>query len=144
VGYQTRDLLEAMRPTGPARGRAPVLRVDGGMSASDWTMQFLADILGAPVDRPEGAGDDHGAGRGVARGDEGGRLSRPRHAPRVWIHIGSTPVLAPDGRFLNHSAVIDAAGEIRATYDKVHLFDVQIEGQPPSARASASRPATRL
>ena len=33
-------------------GRA-VLRVDGGMTASDWTMQFLADILGAPVDRPQ-------------------------------------------------------------------------------------------
>jgi glycerol kinase len=30
-----------------------VLRVDGGMSASDWAMQFLADILGAPVDRPK-------------------------------------------------------------------------------------------
>ncbi len=29
-----------------------VLRVDGGMTASDVTMQFLADILGAPVDRP--------------------------------------------------------------------------------------------
>ena len=29
-----------------------VLRVDGGMVASDWTMQFLADLLGAPVDRP--------------------------------------------------------------------------------------------
>jgi glycerol kinase len=29
-----------------------VLRVDGGMVASDWTMQQLADILGAPVDRP--------------------------------------------------------------------------------------------
>jgi glycerol kinase len=29
-----------------------VLRVDGGMSASDWSMQFLSDILGAPVDRP--------------------------------------------------------------------------------------------
>jgi glycerol kinase len=29
-----------------------VIRVDGGMSASDWTMQFLADILAAPVDRP--------------------------------------------------------------------------------------------
>ena len=29
------------------------LRVDGGMTASDWTMQFLADIIGAPVDRPE-------------------------------------------------------------------------------------------
>jgi glycerol kinase len=33
--------------------KAATLRVDGGMSASDWTMQFLADILGAPVDRPE-------------------------------------------------------------------------------------------
>jgi hypothetical protein len=34
-------------------GGSNVLRVDGGMTASDWTMQFLADILGAPVDRPE-------------------------------------------------------------------------------------------
>ncbi|MFC3085479.1 glycerol kinase GlpK [Tabrizicola soli] len=51
VGYQTRDLLEAMRADwGGAAGG--VLRVDGGMTASDWTMQFLADILGAPVDRP--------------------------------------------------------------------------------------------
>ena len=30
-----------------------MLRVDGGMTASDWTMQFLSDILGAPVDRPK-------------------------------------------------------------------------------------------
>jgi glycerol kinase len=29
-----------------------ILRVDGGMSASDWAMQFLSDIIGAPVDRP--------------------------------------------------------------------------------------------
>ncbi|MEZ5777341.1 MAG: glycerol kinase GlpK [Paracoccaceae bacterium] len=51
VGYQTRDLLEAMRADwdGAADG---FLRVDGGMSASDWTMQFLSDIIGAPVDRP--------------------------------------------------------------------------------------------
>jgi glycerol kinase len=51
VGYQTRDLLEAMRADWPAAGDT-VLRVDGGMTASDVTMQFLADILGAPVDRP--------------------------------------------------------------------------------------------
>jgi glycerol kinase len=35
-----------------AKGKATVLRVDGGMVASDWTMQRLADILDAPVDRP--------------------------------------------------------------------------------------------
>jgi glycerol kinase len=53
VGYQTRDLLEAMRADWPGAGGADtVLRVDGGMTASEWVMQFLADILAAPVDRP--------------------------------------------------------------------------------------------
>ncbi|HEV7292741.1 MAG TPA: glycerol kinase GlpK [Devosia sp.] len=51
VCYQTRDLLEAMRKDWRGGGDT-VLRVDGGMVASDWTMQFLADILDAPVDRP--------------------------------------------------------------------------------------------
>ena len=52
VGYQTRDLLEAMKGDWSGAGADTVLRVDGGMTVSDWTMQFLADILGAPVDRP--------------------------------------------------------------------------------------------
>ena len=51
VGYQTRDLLEAMQADWPG-GHDTVLRVDGGMAASDVTMQFLSDILAAPVDRP--------------------------------------------------------------------------------------------
>jgi glycerol kinase len=54
VGYQTRDLLEAMRADWPqAEGAETVLRVDGGMTASDGCLQFLADILASPVDRPE-------------------------------------------------------------------------------------------
>ena len=53
VGYQTRDLLDAMHADWPSSARADtVLRVDGGMTASDYTMQFLADILDVPVDRP--------------------------------------------------------------------------------------------
>lgn len=52
VCYQTRDLLEAMRKDWSGHDGNTVLRVDGGMVASDWTMQFLADILDAPVDRP--------------------------------------------------------------------------------------------
>ncbi|MES2432464.1 MAG: glycerol kinase GlpK [Pseudomonadota bacterium] len=51
VGYQTRDLLEAMRADWGVAAEG-ILRVDGGMTASDWAMQFLSDILGAPVDRP--------------------------------------------------------------------------------------------
>jgi glycerol kinase len=53
VGFQTRDLLEAMQADWDGAGGGTVLRVDGGMTASDFAMQFLADILGAPVDRPE-------------------------------------------------------------------------------------------
>jgi glycerol kinase len=53
VGYQTRDLYEAMAADWEGAGSGNVLRVDGGMTASDWSMQFLADILGAPVDRPK-------------------------------------------------------------------------------------------
>jgi glycerol kinase len=52
VGYQTRDLMRAMQADW-TEGEAHALRVDGGMSASDWAMQFLSDIIGAPVDRPE-------------------------------------------------------------------------------------------
>ncbi|HEX4767738.1 MAG TPA: glycerol kinase GlpK [Lichenihabitans sp.] len=60
VAYQTRDLIGAMladaeRLPGEAGAHPdaqPVFRVDGGMSASDWTMQFLSDMLDAEVDRP--------------------------------------------------------------------------------------------
>ncbi|MFP4568661.1 glycerol kinase GlpK [Rhodosalinus sp.] len=52
AGYQTRDLMDAMRADWPEAPEA-VLRVDGGMSASAHAMQFLSDILGAAVERPE-------------------------------------------------------------------------------------------
>jgi glycerol kinase len=50
VGYQTRDLLAAM--TGDSGLAIERLRVDGGMAASAWAMQFLADIVPARVERP--------------------------------------------------------------------------------------------
>ena len=54
VCYQTADLIGAMRADwAGGADRATVLRVDGGMVASDWTMQRLADLLDAPVDRPK-------------------------------------------------------------------------------------------
>ena len=51
VCYQTLDLLKAMQADW-GQTTQTVLRVDGGMVASDWTMQRLADILQAQVDRP--------------------------------------------------------------------------------------------
>lgn len=52
VCFQTADLLGAMQADWGAAGET-ILRVDGGMVASDWTMQCLADMLNAPVDRPQ-------------------------------------------------------------------------------------------
>jgi len=61
----------------------------------------------------------------------------------LWIHTGSTPVLGPDGRYLNHSTLINAAGRIVAEYDKIHLFDVAIEGQAPIGESRRFAPGDR-
>lgn len=44
----------------------------------------------------------------------------------IWVHLGSLAVRRPDGKFANRGFVIDAAGAIRARYDKIHLFDVDL------------------
>ena len=44
----------------------------------------------------------------------------------IWVHLGSLAVRRPDGKFANRGFVIDAAGTIRARYDKIHLFDVDL------------------
>jgi len=53
VAFQTRDLFEAMRADWPDASDA-ILRVDGGLAANNWAMQTLANVLGAPIDRPAG------------------------------------------------------------------------------------------
>jgi deaminated glutathione amidase len=45
---------------------------------------------------------------------------------RIWLHIGSLAVLAEGGKVANRGFVIDREGRIRATYDKIHLFDVDL------------------
>jgi len=50
VAYQTRDLLQAMAADGV---ELESLRVDGGMVANDWLLQFLSDVINVPVERPE-------------------------------------------------------------------------------------------
>jgi predicted amidohydrolase len=52
------------------------------------------------------------------------REAAARH--RIWLHLGSLAVLVEDGKVANRGFVIDREGEIRATYDKLHLFDVDL------------------
>jgi glycerol kinase len=82
VGYQTLDLIAAMKADWTDAGNT-VLRVDGGMTASNWTMQFLADILNAPVDRPRVA-ETTALGAAYLAGLHAGLLPEPDDFARSW------------------------------------------------------------
>ncbi len=82
VCYQTRDLLEAMQKDWGSTGNT-VLRVDGGMTASDWTMQCLADILDAPVDRPKVL-ETTAIGAAYLAGLQAGLLPAPEKFATRW------------------------------------------------------------
>jgi glycerol kinase len=92
VGYQTRDLLEAMHADWPVAA-GTVLRVDGGMTASDVTMQFLADILGAPVDRPA-VMETTALGAAYLAGYQAGLCPGPAEFAATWrLDRRFTPVM---------------------------------------------------
>jgi glycerol kinase len=99
VCFQTHDLLGAMRKDGPSAART-VLRVDGGMVASDWTMQRLADILDAPVDRPSVL-ETSALGAAYLAGHHCGFYPPPAEFAKTW---------ALDRRF---SPAMDAATRAR-------------------------------
>lgn len=54
------------------------------------------------------------------------RDAAARHG--LWVHLGSIPLKdeRSDGRWSNRSFMIDGSGDIRARYDKIHLFDVDL------------------
>lgn len=73
--------------------------------------------------------DSSRAATNLRRQDQDGVLAAARDAAKrhgIWLSIGSLAVLADNGKIANRSFVIDREGEIRATYDKIHLFDVDL------------------
>ena len=73
--------------------------------------------------------DSERARRNVRPAEEDSVLSACRQAARtqsIWVHVGSLAVTAGNGKLANRGFVIDDTGEIRATYDKIHLFDVDL------------------
>lgn len=73
--------------------------------------------------------DRQRASRHVVPEDANPVLSAVREAAALhglWIALGSLAVLRGDGRWANRSFLIDAAGEVAARYDKIHMFDVQL------------------
>ena len=113
VGFQTRDLIAAMH-TDWGAARETVLRVDGGMTASDWTMQFLADILGAPVDRPQVA-ETTVLGAAYLAGLQAGLCPPPAEWAARWrLSRRFTPNMAQDQRDALYAAWQDAVRRTRS------------------------------
>lgn len=107
VCYQTRDLLEAMGRDWGNMGET-VLRVDGGMVASNYTMQFLADILSAPVDRPTVL-ETTAIGAAYLAGLQQGLLPPPEEFADSWKRDKRfTPDLAEDIRSRKYKGWKDA------------------------------------
>ena len=108
-----------------------------------WLNTVVSDIPpGSLLALPENAGlmnSDFAAIRLVATTEDRDpfiaacRALAARHG--LWIHIGSTPI--SDGRKLrNHSVLIDEMGQMVARYDKIHMFDIHLQGQRPIRESS--------
>jgi glycerol kinase len=81
VGYQTRDLIDAMAADGAAAPSA--LRVDGGLSANGWAMQFLADILDFSVERAQSR-ESTALGAAMLAGMQAGLMPGPVELAQRW------------------------------------------------------------
>ena len=80
VAFQTCDLIDAMGDDGV---RPSVIRVDGGMVANDWFLQFLADVLDTPVERPENV-ESTVLGAAYLAGFQAGVVDSLENLGRLW------------------------------------------------------------
>jgi len=106
VGFQTADLLAAMQADWSGEMRA--LRVDGGMAASDYAMQFLADITNAPVDRPAVL-ETTALGAAWLAGMQAGAYPAPGDFAASWaLEKRFAPDMSPEMRTAKRSQWSDA------------------------------------
>lgn len=113
VCYQTRDLLDAMTADGAPL--PPALRVDGGMVANDWTMQFLADILDIPVERPT-VTETTALGAAYLAGLATGFFENIEEIAGHWqCDRRFEPAMAASARAELYDGWLEAVGRVRST-----------------------------
>ena len=134
-------IYQAQSGIDPAANAVRLVEAVRGARAGGAAMLFTPEMSGM-LDR------DRERAMGKARAEEDDAvLAAVRSAAAaagIWVHLGSLAVLAGDGKLANRGFVIDADGEVRARYDKIHLFDVDLptgESWRESAMYSAGREA---
>jgi len=116
-------LLQMTSGIDPAVNAADLRHGIVAAAANGATMMFTPEMAGLmDRDRSRAAASIHGeAGDPVLA-----TVREAAAAARLWVHLGSLAIRRDDGRYANRSFVIDATGAIRARYDKLHLFDVDL------------------
>jgi predicted amidohydrolase len=116
--YQARTGID------PAANAAALAGAVEDAGAGGATMLFTPEMSGL-LDR-----DRQRAATHYRREEDDPVLARVRTAAAqagIWVALGSLALLAPDGdRLVNRSFLIDGSGTVRARYDKIHLFDVDL------------------
>jgi predicted amidohydrolase len=115
--YQARTGID------PAVNARDLAEAVGNASAVGADMLFTPEMSGL-LDRDR----QRAAANVYAEADDPSLAAVREAAARtgVWVHLGSLAIRGEDGRLLNRGFVIDGTGEVRATYDKLHLFDVDL------------------
>ena len=112
VAYQTRDLVDAMMDDGISPS---VIRVDGGMVANDWFLQFLADILDVRVERPANV-ESTVLGAAYLAALQCGLIDNLQEATRLWrCDAVFEPCMSVDQRDALLSGWADAVARVRGT-----------------------------
>ncbi len=107
----------------PAVNTATIVEAIGTAAEAGAEMLFTPEMSGL-IDR-----DRSRAAGSIVAEDEDPVLAAVRNAAMaagIWVHLGSLAVRRPDDKFANRGFVIDPSGAIRARYDKLHLFDVDL------------------
>src|SRR3954447_12309580 len=107
----------------PAKNARALHQAIGEAAAGKAEILFTPEMSGL-LDR-----DSARAAKNLTMEEDDQVLASCREAARrhgIWLHIGSLAVLVDDGKVANRGFVIDREGNIRARYDKIHLFDVDL------------------
>jgi len=116
-------LLQMTSGIDPAENARTLVEGVAQAKAGGAAMLFTPEMSGL-LDRDR----DRAAGS-LAHEDDDRVLAAVRQAAAqqgIWVHLGSLAVLRGDGKLANRGYVIDDSGDIRARYDKMHLFDVDL------------------
>jgi predicted amidohydrolase len=116
-------LFQSTTGIDPAANLRSVETAIGEAASGGAEMLFTPEMSGL-LDR-----DSARASKNLRKEDEDEVLAGCREAARrhrIWLHVGSLAILVGDGKVANRGFVIDREGQLRARYDKIHLFDVDL------------------